>query len=426
MTDNWHLLGEVNYRKWSVYDTRWSPDIDLDECLVRGAKFAGPVAIVPDHKQVGIADKVSIFSCSGQTLGSIPLKERVLVDMGWTDIEELLLVFLDGRVEIYDIHGGFLRFFRLIEILTNAEILECKFWGDGVVAISSDMRLWVAEGLASLSAQAVPVVVRLSSGLNKERRYTAMAIIPPPLTRSGMLEVLLATSDASIIVVDHRGAEDQLMSDRLTVPILKISVAPNGRFLACFRRDGVLSVMSSSFNTKVLDFESQSLVMPLDVAWCGEDAVVLVWRDSGLVMVGPYGDWITLPYDERVHLVSESDCCRIVTPYSCELLQRVPLCTENVRRIGSTEPAALLFDAAEAFEEGDPKSDDNISALVEQRQLESAVLDCIDAAAHEFDQDTQKALMRAAAFGKVFCTGMDPNVFVETAVRLRVLNQVSL
>ena len=100
--------------------------------------------------------------------------------------------------------------------------------------------------------------------------------------------------------------------------------------------------------------------------------------------------------------------------------------TENVRRIGSTEPAALLFDAAEAFEEGDPKSDDNISALVEQRQLESAVLDCIDAAAHEFDQDTQKALMRAAAFGKVFCTGMDPNVFVETAVRLRVLNQVSL
>ena len=36
---------------------------------------------------------------------------------------------------------------------------------------------------------------------------------------------------------------------------------------------------------------------------------------------------------------------------------------EDIKRIGSTDPAALLYDAMGAFEEGDPKSDENIRFL---------------------------------------------------------------
>lgn len=146
---------------------------------------------------------------------------------------------------------------------------------------------------------------------------------------------MLGTNDNSIIVVDENGPEDQLLQDRIGAAVTKMTVAPNGRFLACFKRDGVLTVMSCNFATKVLDFDTKSMSKPLELSWCGEDAVVLVWRNTGLVMVGPYGDWLNFQYDGAVRLVSESDCCRIITTTSCEVLQRVPASTEAIRRIGN-------------------------------------------------------------------------------------------
>jgi vacuolar protein sorting-associated protein 16 len=64
-------------------------------------------------------------------------------------------------------------------------------------------------------------------------------------------QVILGTPDSSIIVVDENDFEDQLLQDRIGAPISKIAVAPNGKFLACFRRDGVLTVLSVTFTTKV-------------------------------------------------------------------------------------------------------------------------------------------------------------------------------
>lgn len=174
----------------------------------------------------------------------------------------------------------------------------------------------------------------------------------------------------------------------------------------------------------MLDFDTKSMSRPMDIAWCGEDAVVLLWRNTGIVMVGPYGDWLNFPYDSAVHLVAEPDCCRIVTNGTCELLQRVPACTEAIRRIGSTDPAALMFDAMEAFEEGDAKSDENIRAIAAANQLTDAIQSCIQAASAEFDIERQQSLLKAASYGKAFCSDADPTEFVETARKLRVLNDV--
>ena len=64
-----------------------------------------------------------------------------------------------------------------------------------------------------------------------------------------------------------------------------------------------------------------------------------------------------------LYLAAEPDCCRVITGESCEIIQRVPAAADAIRRIGSTDPAALLFDAMEAFEEGDPKADENIRSI---------------------------------------------------------------
>lgn len=166
------------------------------------------------------------------------------------------------------------------------------------------------------------------------------------------------------------------------------------------------------------------MARPMEIAWCGEDAVALLWKNTGIVMVGPYGDWLNFPYSEAVHLVAERDSCRIITTSTCEMLQRVPASTEAITRIGSTEAAALLYDAMDAFEEGDPKSDENIRSIAATNQLGDAVQSCIAAAAAEFSVERQQQLLKAASYGKAFCSDLDPAEFVDTARKLRVLNDV--
>ena len=42
---------------------------------------------------------------------------------------------------------------------------------------------------------------------------------------------------------------------RISSPIVEMSFAPNGRFLACFTESSMLTVISTTFETKVLDFD---------------------------------------------------------------------------------------------------------------------------------------------------------------------------
>lgn len=49
-----------------------------------------------------------------------------------------------------------------------------------------------------------------------------------------------------------------------------------------------------------------SMSRPMDIAWCGEDAIVLRWKNTGIVMVGPYGDWLNFPYEGTLTTVRMS------------------------------------------------------------------------------------------------------------------------
>ena len=46
---------------------------------------------------------------------------------------------------MYDILGKLTHSFLLVELTTSANICECLFWGDGVVGITMDMQIFVAE-----------------------------------------------------------------------------------------------------------------------------------------------------------------------------------------------------------------------------------------------------------------------------------------
>jgi len=105
--------------------------------------------------------------------------------------------------------------------------------------------------------------------------YSAIAVLPRTRTACRHPEVFLATSDNSVVVVDSSTTEikDLDCRARISAPIVDMSFAPNGRFLACFTESSMLTVISATFETKVLDFDTSegSSQPPLEMKWCGED-----------------------------------------------------------------------------------------------------------------------------------------------------------
>jgi hypothetical protein len=85
----------------------------------------------------------------------------------------------------------------------DATLVECHFWGNGVVGLSADMQLFVYEvflliffffligsqGLVNVEGDSGSRKYTLNSGLSAKKPYTSMAIVPPLLSRSGLLEV---------------------------------------------------------------------------------------------------------------------------------------------------------------------------------------------------------------------------------------------
>ncbi|VVA29168.1 PREDICTED: vacuolar [Prunus dulcis] len=166
---------------------------------------------------------------------------------------------------------------------------------------------------------------------------------------------------------------------------------------------------------------SQSALPPEQLAWCGMDTVLLYWDDI-LLMMGPRGDPVRYFYDEPIILIPECDGVRILSNSSMEFLQRVPDSTESIFKIGSTSPAALLYDALDHFDRQSAKADENLRLI--RPSLPEAVEACIDAAGHEFDVLRQRTLLRAASYGQAFCSNFQRDHIQEMCKTLRVLNAV--
>jgi len=320
------------------------------------------------------------------------------------------------------------------------------------------------------------LVTPLPTGMFARSRhlsYQCIAILPRQYAPTSRPELFLSTSDGSVVIAELNpstsatdGITDINCRSRMggsdLVTIVSMAFAPNGRFLACFTSNSILTVVSTSFESKVLEFDARSgsTSPPRFMGWCGEDSVILHWKNLGVLMVGPYGDFLRFPYDDgsdggggngndptammgamsgigaEVHLIPEIDCCRVIRSSSVEILQRVPPIIADLLRIGSIEPGALLLDASESFDSGSPTADETARSIIQHDGLlEEAIHQCVEAAVGEFDIKNQKRMLRAASYGLHFAC-KDKNFrnktpgrpspeavsFVNAARKIRVLN----
>ena len=277
-------------------------------------------------------------------------------------------------------------------------------------------------------------------------KYCTLGVLSRLYSESRRPEVFLSTADDSIVIVETVSLKmvDVDCRARISSPIVSMSFAPNGRFISCFLKDGTLTVISTAFDTKVLDFDTSGVSSspPKELKWVGEDSLCLYWKGLGVLLVGPFGDWLRFSYEDASNLfiVPEIDCCRVFTDNSVDIIQRVHPETADMFRIGSIEPSSLLLDASDAFESGSSSADEAARAITKTGLLIEAIEACTEAAVREFDISNQKRLLQAASYGMHFSfrvtskeegevkTDPAPSPsalkFVSIAKKLRVLNAV--
>eukprot|EP01087_Luapelamoeba_hula_P005833 TRINITY_DN1587_c0_g2_i2.p1 TRINITY_DN1587_c0_g2~~TRINITY_DN1587_c0_g2_i2.p1 ORF type:complete len:935 (-),score=149.40 TRINITY_DN1587_c0_g2_i2:178-2655(-) len=421
---DWKPLANCHYRKRDTYTMQW--EVDLGNLAVVAAPLGGAIAVSRDDTKIvlvtgedGINPQIQMFTSAGRKLASFawdPVKGRI-IKTGWTADERFLCVLETGTVWVYNVHGEQIGSISFGQEVAQQGVLQCYIWHNGLVILTKRLMFFAISNLMDPRVRQLAVP-------NLEEPPASWCVVEPDISASRQVEVIVSTLNATIVVITVERALELKFKQQVG-PYVRMTVAPTGNILACFTPTGFLQVMKLDFSSLFSEFDTESKKPPQQLVWCGNDAVLLYWPDIGVLMVGPDPDaWIRYAYDEPVHLIPECDGVRIISNKKCEFLQRVPAVTEAIFGIGSTAPAALLYDALVHFEKKSPKADENIRAI--KGDLSDAVDACIEAAGHEPAASYQRRLLRAASFGKIFLDSYVADPFVDMCKTLRVLNAVRL
>ncbi|GER53384.1 vacuolar protein sorting-associated protein [Striga asiatica] len=391
----WQLLYNRYYRKPELYQMQWK-QVDLTRNKIACAPFGGPIAVIRDDAKIvqlyaeSALRKLRIFTSSGRLVSETVWKNPGgrLIGLSWTDDLTLVCITQDGTVYSYNVHAELVGTFSLGRECFENSVVECVFWGNGVVCINEAFEIFAVPDFK------IPKTVKLAD-CNLEELPHCMAVIEPQYTKSGDVEVLLGVGD-HVLLVEEDGVQPLAAG---IGPLQRMVVSRKGEFVASFTHDGRLLVMSTDFADVIIEYACESALPPDQLAWCGLDSVLLYWDDM-LLMVGPYGDPVRYIYDEPIILIPECDGVRVLSNTSMEFLHRVPDSTVSIFQIGSTLPSALLYDALEHFDRRSAKADENLRLI--RSSLPEAVEACIDAAGYEFDISQQRTLLRAASYGHTF------------------------
>ncbi|XP_016304608.1 vacuolar protein sorting-associated protein 16 homolog [Sinocyclocheilus anshuiensis] len=425
VTANWNPLGDAFYRKIELYEMGWNLKDGLRDCLVAAAPYGGPIALLKAHNRCSPSARpqLEIFSSSGLPLASFPWKSGVVKQLGWTVSDDLLCVQEDGTVLVYDLLGGFKRHFSMGNEVSQSQVLETKIfhspYGTGVAILTGALRFTLATNIDDIKLRRLPEVPGLQGA------PSCWAV----LTQDRQSKVLVANG-SHLFVLDNTactpvtppGLSPQASS------IVHMCVSFSYKYLALLTDSGHVWMGTSNLKEKLSEVDTKIKAPPKQMAWCRrpksqQPSAVVMW-DGLLLVVGECKETIQYHLDDDSILVPELDGVRIISGTHHELLQEVPGACEEIFKIASMAPGALLLEAHKEYEKESQKADEYLREIKEQSLLSEAVRQCVEAAGHEHEPETQKTLLRAASFGKCFLSNFPPEQFVSMCRDLRVLNAV--
>ncbi|CAD7696036.1 unnamed protein product [Ostreobium quekettii] len=419
--DSWQRCGELEVMWDWLYDMVWE-NVALESMRVACCPYGGPTAMVRDNRKMVLLrgatapPLVRIFNCAGHEMGRFMWSGTQVVSMGWSQEQELLLVDPKGQVRAFSVHGRQLPLeFSLGEACETEGIADCCVYSSGVVVLTQANHIWAVTDINEPRPQ------RLADPpLEDLPRCMDVLVTQNPQG----VEVILGCADG-IVVADAQQAisPDRMLPDDQTLGAVSIiAISPNGEFVALFVESGALIVMLQDFTTTLLpNFTPPIDGQPLQMAWCGNDAIVLYY-DGVLMLVSSTGDWVTFNSPEPVVLASEPDGLRVISTKRHRLLRSVDDAMRQVLSPESEGPGRQLFLARQAFDEQDAKADKILRGI--KSDLQEAVQTCVEVAGAVWDTNTQRSVLKAACYGRAFCNQFPSHTIYEMCQKLRVLNAV--
>uniref|UniRef100_A0A8C5FEP7 Vacuolar protein sorting-associated protein 16 homolog n=1 Tax=Gadus morhua TaxID=8049 RepID=A0A8C5FEP7_GADMO len=361
-----YIMSVVYNRKVELYEMSWVLRDGLRDSLVAAAPYGGPIAVMKESQCLSpsVRPQLDIYTASGVTMATFPWKSGPVVQLGWSVSEELLCVQQDGTVLIYDLTGAFLRHFSMGQEVVQSHVSEAKIfhspYGTGVAIVTGSSRFTLATNIDDLKLRRLPEVPGLQGApscwavLNQDRQTKVLLANGP--------ELYLLDNTCCTSVLPGGSPLDGVF--------VHIAVSFSYKYLALFTDTGHL--WTGLANLQVRPAHSQVRPHP-------PPSVVVLWERL-LLVVAVGGDTVQYPLDEACVCVGELDGVRLLSPSRHELLQEVPLVCEDIFKIASMGPGALLLEAHKEYQ--------------------------------------------AASFGKCFLTNLSPEAFVSVCRDLRVLNAV--
>ncbi|KAF0772053.1 vacuolar protein sorting-associated protein 16, partial [Aphis craccivora] len=402
LTSEWVPYGTENYfRKLEIYsDMYWCNEIDISTSVVIAAPCGGPVIVIRDRtklvsvKTVG-KPIISVYTSSGKIISSFVWSSGHLINLGWSNNEEILCCQDDGLVLIYDLFGNYQHTFSMIKDRQDVKLLDARiannFIRTIVAVLTETYNIYVMNDITKVKVHILPNIPDMN--------------IMPNLWEIVLLErqtnVLISTNH-SLYSVSHAECKQQFIGFNdtdynndisPTNSIKKISISADHKFIALLNNDNIIWIGSTDLR-KVYRIYKKPFSSSIDqMAWCGTEGVALYFKSEETVMIiGKIEDQVSFIYTDPIWLVSEIDCVRVIGAFSNDLLQLVPHYVQEIFRINSTSPSSYLVEASKQFERRNHRANEYIH-LVNQ-MLETAVDHCIKAAGHEIDTSTQKLLMK--------------------------------
>lgn len=420
-TANWMPLGHIYYEKQELYSLEWGDLIDLSKYVVAAAPYGGPLALMRDDSNnpnisASVKPMISVYTSAGKLVNTLRWNSGKIKKMGWSNTEDLLFVQEDGVVIVYDYFLNFKRTFGMGQEAKDVKVLDVRIFnsykGTGIAVLTSTFRIFITNSVDDIRLKRLAEI----PGLNSAPASWDI------LTMAGQSQALVA-KDNELFLIDHGGQYQQQTVEvgQQVEAFIDMAVSFNNKYIALFTDSGMVWIGSADLKKKYCEFNTKSHQKPSQFLWSGPGAVVAQW-DKLTIVIGPDKDYISFQNDSVTHLVEEEDGIRMIGRDAVEFFRRVPPVTEQIFKIASMEPGAMLYEASREFEKESQRADEYIRTIKDE--LEKAVSQCIEAAGHEIEPSKQRGLLKAASFGKCFLTDYNPEPFVNMCQMLRVLNQV--
>ncbi|KHJ43239.1 hypothetical protein D918_06808 [Trichuris suis] len=154
---------------------------------------------------------------------------------------------------------------------------------------------------------------------------------------------------------------------------------------------------------------------------CGNEAI-FISDSSQCTFTGLDNESLSFSFDSSHAVCQEVDGIRVFSARSHEFFSLVHPSLSQIFSVGSLSPAAFLFIAYMEYTKKNYNAYEYVRMI--QNQMHEAVLKCIEGAENSFDPPTQKKLLRAASFGKVFAPDAEVARYTSTCRILRMLNNL--